>query len=288
MRPKNLHSNIFLDSGDPAETKQIKKLLGFLDGQTTNPSLISKNPMAQERLQSGQLFTANEALGFYKQIIAEIADELSDKPISIEVYADQTTTAQEMLTQADEFCTWMDKPYIKLPITQSGLQAARQAVVDGIRVNMTLCFSQEQAAAVYAATKGAKKDQVFISPFVGRLDDIGYDGVEVVANILEMFADSDHHVQVLAASIRSVEHLVRVIELEVDAVTVSAAVLHQWNAMQMPLVLQRQVAKSSVLHPIEFSQIDLNRPWQEYAIEHQLTQAGLAKFVEDWNRLIGS
>jgi transaldolase len=289
MRPaqlQQLHTKIFLDSGNPEETKQIKELMGFLDGQTTNPTLISKHPFAQEKISSGALFSAEEALGFYKQVVQQIADVIPRGAISIEVYADETTTKEEMLTQADEFNTWISHPHIKFPITHAGLAAAEQAVVDGMNVNLTLCFSQEQAASVYAATRGARKGHVFLSPFIGRLDDIGYDGVDVVRHIIQMFAQSDHHVEVLAASIRTLDHFLRSLELGVDCITAPFSVLSEWATAGFPL--QRAVPENtaSQLHPIEFVTLDLNKPWQEYNSTHELTSQGLAKFVADWNSLV--
>lgn len=290
MRPANLNTKIFLDSGNPDETKQVKELLGFLDGQTTNPTLVSKHPLAQERVENGQPFTAEEALNLYKEIVSEIAQVIPDGAISIEVYADETTTKDEMLTQADEFSSWISQPHIKFPITPAGLAAAEQAVVDGMNINMTLCFSQEQAAAVYAATRGAKPGQVFLSPFIGRLDDMGYDGVDVVKHIMKMYESSDHHVQVLAASIRTVDHLIRSFEVGADYVTAPLNILQEWASAGFPLTTTSTTVASSentaLLHAIEFNEIDLNKPWQEYNSSHALTSKGLQKFVEDWNSLV--
>lgn len=286
MRPADLKTKIFLDSGNPAETQQIKELMGFLDGQTTNPTLISKHPDAQAKIHSGNLFTADEALGFYKEVVEQIAEIIPHGSISIEVYADETSTKEELLSQADEFSSWISRPHIKFPITQAGLAAAEQAVVDGMNVNMTLCFSQEQAAAVYAATRGARAGQVFLSPFIGRLDDKGYNGVDVVKHILEMYQNSDKHVQVLAASVRTMEHFIRSIQLGADCITAPFSILSEWAKAGFPLTQQSNESEQPSLNPIEFAHIDLNMPWQEYNIEHELTKSGLLKFVDDWNSLV--
>ena len=105
------------------------------------------------------------------------------------------------MIQGQEMFTWIANAYVKYPCTHEGLRAAEMSVQKGIRVNMTLCFSQEQAAAVYVATKGSK-EPVYVSPFVGRLDDQGEDGMDLVRNIKKMYSRSDGHVHVLAASIR--------------------------------------------------------------------------------------
>lgn len=266
---------IFLDSGDPAETREAIKLLGFLDGQTTNPSLIAKNPET-----AGKKFTKAEILEFYHKVVEEISGLIPEGSVSIEVYADAHTGTVEMLTQATEFYSWIPNAHIKFPITAEGLRAAEVAVQKGMRVNMTLCFSQEQAAAVYVATKGAVNGQVFISPFVGRLDDRGENGMDLIANIIRMFKQGDGHVEVLTASVRNVEHMRRAIELESDILTAPLKVLKEWK--------EEEVGQSnnSNLKTIPYKEIDLNKDWQEFNIKHELTDKGIERFANDWNSLI--
>src|SRR3954463_16554008 len=151
MKPKGLNTRIFLDSGDPSETRQIKDLLGFLDGQTTNPTLVAKNPYAKQKFERGEKFTANEILGFYKQVIQEVSSIIPEGSASIEVYADESTDGETMFNQGREMFAWIPNAHIKYPLTKPGLQAAERSVNSDMRVNMTLCFSQAQAAAVYAA-----------------------------------------------------------------------------------------------------------------------------------------
>src|SRR6185369_13659357 len=107
MRPANLHTKIFLDSGDPAETKEALALLGFLDGQTTNPSLIAKNPATV-----GKKFSKTEIFDFYKTVVGEISALIPNGSVSIEVYADANTSSDEMLAQAREFFTWIPNAHI--------------------------------------------------------------------------------------------------------------------------------------------------------------------------------
>jgi transaldolase len=102
---------------------------------------------------------------------------LEDAGVSIEVFADLNTTSDEMLNQGREMNSWIPNAYIKYPCTAEGLKAAQRSVAEGIRVNITLCFSQQQAAAIYAATKGSQAP-AYVSPFVGRLDDVGQNGVD--------------------------------------------------------------------------------------------------------------
>ena len=115
----------------------------------------------------------------------------------IEVFADIDTQAEEMLAQGEEMFSWIPNAYIKYPCTHEGLRAAEISVGRQIRVNTTLCFSQEQAAAVYAATKGSR-EPVYVSPFVGRLDDRGENGIDLIKNIKEMYKNGDGHVHVLS------------------------------------------------------------------------------------------
>jgi len=103
---------------------------------------------------------------------------------------------------------------------------------------MTLVFSQEQAAAVYAATIGAKRGQVYLSPFIGRLDDRGEQGMDLIANIIKMYGAGDGHVEVLTASVRSLEHFTRAIELGSDIITSPFKVLKEWADARMPLQSQ--------------------------------------------------
>ncbi|MFN3480604.1 MAG: transaldolase family protein [Thermodesulfovibrionales bacterium] len=191
MRPKNLKTKIFLDGGDPKETIESIKFLGFLDGQTTNPTLISKNPAIRQRLVTGEKLSRKEAFQFYRSTVEEISTLIPQGSISVEVYADLSTTAEEMLKQGKEMFNWIPNAHIKFPTSKEGLRAAEQALKDNMRVNMTLCFSQEQAAAVYAATRGAKRGDVFVSPFIGRLDDKGENGMDLIGNILKMYKKGD-------------------------------------------------------------------------------------------------
>src|SRR5262245_38008330 len=160
-------TKILLDGGDSEETQRIKRLLGFLDGQTTNPSLIAKNPEVKKLTASEHRLSVREQMTEYRKIVETISPLVGDAGVSIEVFAEENTTAEEMLGQAREMFGWIPNAFIKYPCTAEGLRAAEQSVGSHIRVNMTLCFSQAQAAAVYAATKGAKVP-VYVSPFVGR------------------------------------------------------------------------------------------------------------------------
>jgi transaldolase len=191
---------------DPEDTSRVKKLLGFVDGQTTNPSLIANNPDIQRRIASGHTLSPQEEKDEYRKIVQAISPLVGDAGVSIEVFADIDTTAEDMLAQGEEMFSWIPNAYIKYPCTREGLRAAELSVAQQIRVNMTLCFSQDQAAAVYAATKGSRAP-VYISPFVGRLYDHGENGMDVVKNIKRMYSHDDGHVHVLAASIRYLDHL---------------------------------------------------------------------------------
>jgi len=209
-------------------------LIGFVDGQTTNPSLIAKNPEIQQLIASGHTLTPEEEKNEYRNIVRSISPLVGDAGVSIEVFADLNTTAKEMLVQGQEMFSWIPNAYIKYPCTREGLRAAQLSVQNGIRVNMTLCFSQEQAAAVYAATKGSKSP-VYVSPFVGRLDDRGEDGMDLVRNVKKMYERGDGHVHVLAASIRAINHLLCSFFLDAELATVPSKVLQEWASAGFPL-----------------------------------------------------
>ncbi len=286
MRPDGLKTRIFLDGGDPDETKQAIGLLGFLDGQTTNPTLISKNPEMRKRLDRGERFKEKEILAFYLEVVKKISTLIPDGSISVEVYADPATQADRMLAQGKEMFGWIPNAHIKFPTSKEGLKAAEQAVRAGLRVNMTLCFSQEQAAAVYAATRGTKKGEVFVSPFIGRLDDREENGMDLIANILKMYSKGDGHVEVLTASVRALDHLLCAIKLGSDIITAPFATLKEWADMGLPMPKQDYLYERGNLKPIPYRDIDLSKKWQEYDISHDLTVKGMEKFSADWNALI--
>lgn len=286
MKPSKLKTRIFLDGGDPEETKEIIDILGFLDGQTTNPTLISKNPDAKEMLEKGKKFSNSELLSFYRDVVGQISSLIPEGSVSVEVYSDPTSAADDMFQQGREMFSWIPNAHVKFPTSHEGLVAAGRAIKEGLKINMTLCFTQEQAAAVYAATLGAKKGDVFVSPFIGRLDDRGENGMDVIANILTMYGSSDGHVEVLTASVRSYDHLLYALKLGSDIITAPFAILKEWGQNGMTLPPDEYEYHAKNLKPIPYRQIDLSRPWQEYDIRHDLTVKGMEKFSSDWNSLI--
>ncbi|MGO8991361.1 MAG: transaldolase family protein [bacterium] len=286
MKPKDLKTRIFLDGGDPEETRKAMGLLGFLDGQTTNPTLISKNPRARARLEKGEKFTREEIIDFYQETVKEISKRIPQGSVSVEVYSDLSTLAEPMLKQAKEMFSWIPNAHIKFPVSREGLKAAEQAVKSGMRVNLTLCFTQEQAAAVYAATQGAKRGDVFVSPFIGRLDDRGENGMDLISHILKMYKKGDGHVMVLTASVRKMDHLLYALRLGSDIITVPFNVLKEWGEKGMPLPKGDYVYDSGNLKAIPFKEIDLAKKWEAYDIRHDLTDKGMERFSADWNALI--
>ncbi len=166
---------------DTAEIDEIKRLLptGLVDGVTTNPTLIMK---------SGRDF---------RQVIAEICD-LVDGPVSAEVTA---TEAEAMIREGKSLSEIAENVAVKLPLTLDGVTACRALSNDGIMTNVTLCFTANQA--LLAAKAGA----TFISPFIGRLDDIGGEGMELIREIRQIYDNYDFDTAILAASIRSPLHV---------------------------------------------------------------------------------
>ena len=279
-------TKIFLDGGDPEETREMIHLLGGLDGQTTNPTLLAKSPAARARHERGEAFTHEEIKELYKQVVVDLSTQIPQGSISVEVYADVHTEARDMIREAHEMFSWIPNAHIKFPITHAGLMAAARAIRDGMRINMTLCFSQEQAAAVYAATRGAKKGQIFLSPFVGRLDDRGENGMDLIANIMRMYRSGDGHVEVLAASIRTPDHVWAAMQLESDIITMPAKVLREWASAGCSAPSRDWVYRAAGLAPITYQEIDMTKDWSEFNISHELTDQGIARFSQDWNALI--
>ena len=287
MRPDNLKTKIFLDGGNPEETKDILKALGFLDGQTTNPTLISRNPSVTKRLEAGNYFSEDEVLENYKSIVSEVSELIPNGSVSIEVNADKNTTAEEMLKQANKMFSWIPNAHIKLPTVPEGLRAAEMAAKEGIRVNMTLCFTQEQAAAVHLATKGAIKGSVFVSPFIGRLDDMGYNGMGLIENIMKMYQTQNTHVELLVASVRDFEHLLMSLYLGADIVTCPYKMLKQWAEGGANMPGKNFQYDASKFKPIPYKEIDMEKKWNQIQFAHELIDKGLAAFAEDWIKLTG-
>jgi transaldolase len=281
MRSENLGTKIFLDSGDPDETKEALRVLGFLDGQTTNPSLISKNPDT-----AGKKFGRGELLEFYKKTVQEISRMIPQSSVSVEVYADTGTLAEEMFRQGVEMFSWIPNAHIKYPTTAAGLKAAHMSVAEGMRVNMTLVFSQEQAAAVYAATQGAKKGDVFVSPFIGRLDDQDENGIDLIKNILRMYKNGDGHVEVLTASVRSLDHFFAAMQLESDIITSPWSVLEAWNKQGARGLGKDFAYKAEGLQSIAYKELTMEQDWRVFDISHDLTDKGIERFAADWNSLL--
>ncbi len=309
-------SLIFVDGGNPVETARAQQLLGHVDGQTTNPTLIAKNPDVMKYLIGGKKLTQEEALAEYKKIVESIA-KITTGPISIQVIADQTSSKDDMLAQARRFRGWIPNGVIKFPCTSEGLAAA-EIFCQEWSINITLNFSQAQAAAVYAATKNAKH-RVFISPFVGRLDDRGENGMDVVVNTLKMYhnapvktlnnptlpplnlrggeeglrggqgelsGSNKCHVEVLTASVRRLSHLLFALYLKSPAITAPIKILEEWSAAKFVQPMENFKYESLNLKQIPYQELDLNQDWRSFDIYHDLTDSGLTKFMEDWKSLI--
>lgn len=209
----------FVDTGDIAEIRDLAST-GLLDGVTTNPSLIAK---------AGKPFIP---------LIEEICSVV-DGPVSAEVAA---TDYETMIKEGKKLAAIADNVAVKVPLTEAGLKVCKQLSDEGTMVNVTLCFSAVQA--LLAAKAGA----TFISPFIGRLDDIGQDGMGLIADIVQIYNNyPEFQTQVLAASVRHPVHVLQVAQLGADVAT-------------MPPSTIRQLYK------------------------HPLTDKGLATFVEDWKK----
>lgn len=284
-KTEKLTTNIFLDGGDPEETKEIIALLGTIDGQTTNPSLVAKNPTFAACKNNEGGCTNDDLWKAYREIVTEISP-LVPESVSIEVYADEKTTASEMIEKGKELNTWIPNAHVKLPINAAGLEAAEALTALGIRVNMTLCFTQSQAAAVFAATKGAKPGDVYLSPFVGRLDDSGEDGMSFIKNVVKMFKDTDGHVQPLVASVRSLDHFLASLALNVPLITSPAKILKEWVAAGKISPDTDYVYDAQGRTPFTFETHDLTADWRSFDLSHPLTTAGIERFASDWNNVL--
>ncbi len=284
-------SELFIDGGNPQETQAANDLLKSLrpdwqrgiDGQTTNPTLVAKNPDIQAYLRSGKRLTQTEALAEYRKIVETVA-AVTSGPVSIQVIADQSTKADDMLSQARRYREWIPNGVVKFPCTAEGL-AATEVFCQEFPVNITLNFTQSQAAAVYQATRNTKF-RVFVSPFVGRLDDLAENGMDLIANELKMYAAGDGHVDVLAASIRNIQHLQYAIYLKSPAITIPFKVFQEWVDLGLPLPDNTFRYNPKSLKPIDYQEFTLDQDWRSFDLAHQLTDAGLTRFMQDWQGMI--
>jgi len=186
----------FVDTADVSEIRDIADV-GLLDGVTTNPSLIMK---------SGRDFI---------EVIEEICG-LVDGPVSAEVTA---TDAAAMISEGKKLAALADNVVVKLPLTWDGLKACKALVSEGIQTNVTLCFSANQG--LLAAKAGA----TYVSPFIGRLDDLGVDGMELIRDLRVIFDNYGYQTEILAASIRSAAHVHQCALAGADVSTVPPSVL---------------------------------------------------------------
>ncbi len=209
---------IFIDSGNLKEIESLVPL-GIIDGITTNPSLLAKEP------------------GDYREILKKIC-QIVKGPTSAEVVA---TDAEGMIRQGRELAGIDEHIVVKVPFTREGVKACRALSSEGMRVNVTLIFSPTQA--LLAAKVGA----TYVSPFVGRLDDIATSGMGLIAEIVEIFGNYKFSTEVLVASTRGPMHIVEAARMGADICTCPATVI-------------------------------------ESLFKHPLTDIGLEKFLKDWEK----
>jgi transaldolase len=213
---------IFIDTG---HLKDIEALvpIGIIDGITTNPSLLAKEQ------------------GDYRENLKKICDMVQG-PVSAEV---TEQTWEPMVRQGRDLASIDEHIVVKVPLTRDGIRACKTLSGEGIRVNVTLCFSASQA--LLAAKVGA----TYISPFVGRLDDISTHGMELIRDIVEIYENYDFHTDVLVASVRNPMHVVEAARLGADICTCPPAVI-------------------------------------DSLFNHPLTDNGLKKFLADWDKAFGA
>ena len=209
---------IFIDSGNLKEIEALVPI-GIIDGITTNPSLLAKEG------------------GDYRALLKRICD-IVQGPTSAEVVA---TDVDGMLREGRDLATIDKHIVVKVPFTKAGVQACKKLSSEGIRVNVTLCFTPAQA--LLAAKVGA----TFVSPFVGRLDDIATSGMNLISEIVEIFENYDFTTEILVASTRGPMHIVEAARMGADICTCPAAVI-------------------------------------EALFKHPLTDIGLERFLKDWEK----
>ena len=210
----------FVDTADVSQIRRAKEM-GLADGVTTNPSLVSKTGRG------------------FRETLAEICDIVHPGPVSAEVIS---LEADKMVDEARRLATIADNIIIKVPMTKEGMKAVRILQGEGIRTNVTLVFSANQG--LLACKAGAS----FISPFIGRLDDIGHNGMDLVAELLQIKGNYGFETQVIVASIRHPEHVKQAALLGADIATIPFPVM-------------------------------------EKLFGHALTDLGIKRFLTDWEKV---
>jgi transaldolase len=210
---------IFIDSANVKEIREAMAL-GVIDGVTTNPSLVAK-----ENRPAAEIF---------KEICAIVPGPVNAEVISLE--------AQGMLAEAAELSRIAPNIVVKIPLVKEGLKAVKILSAKGVKTNVTLCFSPSQALLV------AKAGATYVSPFIGRLDDIGQTGMELIADIRRIYGNYGFTTQIIVASVRNPMHVVDAAKLGADIATIPFAVIDQ-------------------------------------LIKHPLTDTGLARFIEDYKKI---
>jgi len=214
----------FIDTANIDEIKEAAEL-GVLDGVTTNPSLVAK-----EKYDIS-----------FKELIKEIC-KIVPGPVSAEVVS---TDVDGMMNEAHDLAKIADNVVVKIPLLKDGLKAVKRLRAEEIKTNVTLCFSPNQA--ILAAKAGAS----FISPFIGRLDDISQEGMELIEQIVAIYSNYEFNTEVLVASVRHPIHVVQAAMIGADIVTMPFKVIDQ-------------------------------------LIKHPLTDIGLQKFLSDWKKVSAS
>jgi len=211
---------LFIDTADINEIREANAM-GILDGVTTNPSLVAK---------TGQDF---------KTVTKQVLEEISDRPVSLEV---TSLEADGMIEEGKKLADLGGNVVCKVPSTVEGLKAIKALSGIGIKTNATLCFSANQAMLV------AKAGATYVSPFVGRLDDISHNGMELVSQIVDIFDNYDFETEIIVASVRNNFHVLESALLGADVCTIPFSVINQ-------------------------------------LMKHSLTDIGIDKFMKDWERV---
>ncbi|MBI2032915.1 MAG: hypothetical protein HYT10_00380 [Candidatus Levybacteria bacterium] len=298
-------TKFLLDSGDPKEYEEIARLAkehgSELWGSTTNPTLIAKK-------LTGKKVSKGKAFQLQKEIVLEILD-IVPGAVSSEVYADESTKAEEMIQQGREISAWHKRVVVKLPTTIEGFIARTQLRKEYIPINNTLVFSQPQIFAIYLHERIIQQtygpiDNLwppFISPFVGRLDDISENGMDLVENglkLLKQFSLELPRLWMLEASVRNINHIKRGIQLHSELITAPAKIYREWFRISKE-EREKPVQEAPSLKRIEYwnpsEKIKRIATMENFIgairegvldITHPLTEKGIQRFADDWKAII--
>ena len=288
MRPTNLSSGIFIEKSDPYEAREALGFLEFLDGIFLSPRILSKDIATAMALSRGGGLALPELFARYRSTIESMAATVPTGWGIAQLYFDPSMKQEDIALQADVFVKDIPNVLLGLPITPQGLEAADQLVRKKMNVCMLFCTTQAQAAAVHAATRGARRGQVFLSCSSGALEKEGRDWSSLLENILASYRSSDGHVAVCASGMRTLQEMMRAITLGPEAISAPLELLKEWFEGGMRMPDETFIYDAQGKKPLPYLELDLSKDWREFDLTSESSALEAQNLAQEWKELLGS